>query len=41
MSNLEKYGHSSEKGIMSCGLKKANMNKFVFAGSKKKKLRKR
>lgn len=43
MSNLKNRGHSSEKGTMSDGLKKANMNKFMFAGSKKKrkKLRKR
>lgn len=31
-----KYGHSSGKKTVSGGFKTANMNKFIFAGSKKR-----
>lgn len=31
-----KYGHSSGKRTVSGGFKTANMNAFIFAGTKKK-----
>lgn len=41
MNNMTKYGSSHGKRTVSGGFKKANMNKFIFAGTKRKRTTKR
>lgn len=41
MNHTAKYGHSSGKKTVSGGFNPANMNAFIFAGSKRKRKKKR